>query len=549
MKKTTARLVKQSETPAGNGAVRGGAPDPDAMRVLLVDDHAAVLRFLAVAFTSRGCVVSTAASAEEALERIADTPYDVVVSDVKMPGLSGLDLLRSVKEQQPGTPVVLITGVPSVDSAVFGLRHQAFDYLVKPFTIEVVHALIDRLREERRHVRETGGGANLAKELARRQYGMEVLSRLGELALQDLDTAVFVEKALGYTLSGLSGDAALILVRDEQGDLTLNHKGDLGLAERLLSLARSSFEQLEQRADADAVSLAGGDQPFAAMTALIPGLGRAMGILCLGRNRRGMFVSDEKELLLGYARTIALALEKMLLGKSLEENLVRTISAFVIALESKDPYLKGHSARVSLYAAEIAKTMALSATEVAVTRRVALLHDLGKLVVMDSILQKPALLTSEECAVMREHPASAARILAPFPFLAQEAEAIKRHHERYDGKGYPDGMKGEQIPLAARIVTVADSFDAMTSNRPYRASLSLPQALEELAQHAWAQFDPAVLESFGRIPLARLTEISRLYHQRSLDGVGSPSVSEALLEACAQTPVPPRLGRGLHLVG
>jgi HD-GYP domain-containing protein (c-di-GMP phosphodiesterase class II) len=143
-----------------------------------------------------------------------------------------------------------------------------------------------------------------------------------------------------------------------------------------------------------------------------------------------------------------------------------------------------------------------------------MLHDLGKLVVMDSILQKPARLTSEEFAVMREHPQNAARILQPFRFLGREAEAIKGHHERFDGKGYPQGLKGEEIPIAARIITVADAFDAMTSDRPYRSAMPIEVAAIEITKHAQAQFDPAVAEAFSRVPLARLSEISRLYDAR-----------------------------------
>jgi HD-GYP domain-containing protein (c-di-GMP phosphodiesterase class II) len=130
---------------------------------------------------------------------------------------------------------------------------------------------------------------------------------------------------------------------------------------------------------------------------------------------------------------------------------------------------------------------------------------------MDSILQKPARLTPEELVLMQGHPVNAAKILKPLRFLAQEAEAIKRHHERYDGNGYPDGLKGDEIPLSARIVTVADSFDAMTSNRPYRSAMPLEKALQEILRQAGAQFDPVVTDAFVKVPLSRLNEISRFY--------------------------------------
>jgi HD-GYP domain-containing protein (c-di-GMP phosphodiesterase class II) len=265
----------------------------------------------------------------------------------------------------------------------------------------------------------------------------------------------------------------------------------------------------------------------------VPGVRQPAGILCIARREGAEFLPDETEFLLGYARTIGLSLEKIVLGESLEGNLIDTISSFVIALESKDAYLKGHSARVALYAAEIARVMDLPEPEVAIIERAAMLHDLGKLVVGDAILRKPTRLSNDETSLMRQHPTNAARILAPFRFLAREAEALRSHHERFDGKGYPNGLKGEEIPLAARIIAVADAFDAMTSSRPYRSALPFEVAMGEIRRHERAQFDPVVTEAFARISGHRLAEISRLYDARaeSLSEGGAASVPEGLLGA------------------
>src|SRR5207247_1439821 len=167
-------------------------------------------------------------------------------------------------------------------------------------------------------------------------------------------------------------------------------------------------------------------------------------------------------------------LQKLLLRENLEKNLIDTISSFVIALESKDPYLKGHSARVSLYSGELAMVMGVPPAEVVLMSRAGMLHDLGKLAIMDNILRKPRQLTEEEFELIRTHPVVGDKILKPLRFLSCEAKAVRHHHERYDGKGYPDGLKGDDIPLIARVVTVADAFDAMTSDRPYRSKRPLP---------------------------------------------------------------------------
>jgi HD-GYP domain-containing protein (c-di-GMP phosphodiesterase class II) len=159
--------------------------------------------------------------------------------------------------------------------------------------------------------------------------------------------------------------------------------------------------------------------------------------------------------------------------------------------------------------------MGLSPLQVFVTRRTGILHDIGKLVILDSILHKQGRLTKEEYALITRHPLVAYRILTPLRFLAQEAEAIKYHQERFDGKGYPDGLKGEEIPLPARIVTVADSFDAMTSTRPYRSALPQDVALAEVLRGKGVRFDPRVIDAFASIARTRLSEINRYYDARA----------------------------------
>ena len=493
--------------------------DHELLRVLVVDDNASILRFLMSALTSTGCQVTTAATAEQALEVLGDDAFDLVVSDIKMPGLSGLDLLRAIKGKQPGTPVVLITGVPSVNSAVFGLRHGAYDYLPKPFSVTEIKELIQRLRRDRA---EGNGNVNypagLTEELARRQGGVEVLSRIGELALQGLEPGAFIEKVLEKTMGSLRSDAAVLLLCDQEGRFNASRRGQPSLVNQLVNLLHAHFADVLKTGGREIFTLTTREQGFEALAALIPGVGDAMGILCMARDvRAGAFLPDEKALVLGYAQTTSLALQKIVLREQLEKNLIDTISSFVIALESKDPYLKGHSARVSLYTGELASLMGLGSTDVVLFSRAGMLHDLGKLVMLDNILRKPRQLTEEEFELIRSHPVVGDKILKPLRFLSCEAKAVRHHHERYDGKGYPDGLKGEDIPLIARVVTVADAFDAMTSDRPYRAKWPIATAIEEVVRGARTQFDPVVAEAFIAIPIARLEQISRHFDLRSAE--------------------------------
>jgi putative nucleotidyltransferase with HDIG domain len=486
------------------------------LRVLAVDDNASLLRFLISAFTANGCVVTSASTAEQALELIAADTYDLVVSDIKMPGLTGLDLLRTVKGRHPATPVVLITGAPSVDSAVFGLRHGAYDYLPKPFSIKEVQQLVTRVRADR----EKWNGqaplpAGLAEELSRRQVSVEMLFRLGDLALQAHEPRVFVEKVLRLTGESLRNDGGLMLLRDEHGGFSTTEQGEPAVVGELRALLQSSFDRLVSHGGREPLHLGRSGGRVEAVAAMIPGIGQSMGVLCLGRlASSGAFLPDERDMVVGFAQATAVALQKLVLRENQERNLVDTITAFVNAIESKDPYLKGHSARVALYATEIARTMRLDDETVEVVSRGAMLHDLGKLSIMDTILRKPERLSEDEFTLIKAHPVVGERILKPLRFLAREACAVRHHHERFDGTGYPDGLSGENIPLAARIVTVADVFDAVTSNRPYRTALPVEAARQEIVRGRGAHFDPQVADAFFVVSPERLAEIAR--HDDSL---------------------------------
>jgi len=499
----------------------------DALRVLVVDDNASLLRFLVSAFTANGCTVTQASAAEQALGFIAEQAFDLVVSDIKMPGLTGLDLLRAVKGTQPATPVVLITGAPSVSSAVFGLRHGAYDYLPKPFSIKEVQELLERVRHDRQKWNgQASLPSGLSEELARRQLGVEVLFRIGDLALQGLDAPAFVDKVLGYTVQSIRSDAALILLRDEHGQFTSSQLGESALVGHILGMVQRSFEDLVATGGRTTLTLPAGNASVDAIAAVVPGVGRAMGIVCLARQgarerENGGFLPDERELLLGYAQTTAVALQKLILRENLERNLVDTITAFVNAIESKDPYLKGHSARVAFYAAETAVAMGMNPDLVQVVARGAMLHDLGKLSIMDTVLRKPSSLTPEEFALIKTHPVVGAKILEPLRFLSRETCAVRHHHERFDGTGYPNGLKGEDIPLVARVVTVADVFDAITSDRPYRTALPVEDARVEIANGRGTHFDPQVADAFATVPMGRLTEINRHY-----ESLTSPRLAE-----------------------
>ena len=185
-----------------------------------------------------------------------------------------------------------------------------------------------------------------------------------------------------------------------------------------------------------------------------------------------------------------------------------TLGALTNALEVRDSETGGHGGRVVSYMELILREMEIDGDERKTYRRAALLHDIGKIGVPDNILRKPTALSEAEWAAMKRHPEFGSRIIADIPFLGEVARIVRHHHERWDGMGYPNGLAGTAIPLGARIFAVADSFDAMTSDRPYRHGMSIDQARREIDRCSGTQFDPSVVTTFLRIRLEELELIS-----------------------------------------
>jgi putative nucleotidyltransferase with HDIG domain len=178
----------------------------------------------------------------------------------------------------------------------------------------------------------------------------------------------------------------------------------------------------------------------------------------------------------------------------MRKNYFETLNVLVRAIEASDPYTSGHSMRVSVYAESIAKQVGLPQNKIDLIKSAALLHDIGKIGIDKSILNKTGRLEKEEFETIKSHPEIGATIIADLSYLSNISNIIRHHHERNDGKGYPDGLNHDNIPLETSILTIADSFDAMTTNRPYRNSLSLETALKEILDNQGTQFNPDIVD-------------------------------------------------------
>jgi putative two-component system response regulator len=331
-------------------------------RILIVDDENEIrqllLELLGEQFDCEG-----ASTAEEALDRLRKSQFELVISDITMPGMSGLDMIPHVKSVSPDTVVVMISGMQTVESAIGALRLGAFDYLMKPFDLRQVEAVVKRALEHHELI------------VAKQRYE--------------------------------------------------NH-----------------LEELVEQRTAE--------------------LDRAL--------------------------------------DSLENAYRSTLKALTAALETRDSETHGHSERVVSYSLRLGREYGLSRDELKALEFGSLLHDIGKIGVPDSILRKPAKLTEEEWVRMREHPMHGQQILRGIEFLKGAARVVAQHHEKWDGSGYPLGLREEDIDVCARIFSVADAFDAITSDRVYRQGKSYEAAAKELDDWAGKQFDLQVVKAFHRVP-------------------------------------------------
>lgn len=342
-------------------------------RLLVVDDEPAVRELLDEGLQMLGYEVRAASAAAEALELISGGDFDLVLSDIDMPGQNGLWLLDRIQDLDGEPDVVMVTGVVDTSVAIGAIRRGASDYVTKPFNLEEVGIVVERVLEKRRLLRENEAYQHHLEELV-----------------------------------------------------------------------------------------------------------------------------DERT-------------------RELEASYESTLQALVTALDFRDNETQGHSSRVVEYAVMVAQRLRVDESGMRWIRWGALLHDVGKIGISDAILRKPGKLDGDEWTEMRKHPEMGYRMLQHIPFLRPALEIVLSHQERFDGTGYPQGLRGEAIPLGARIFAVVDTFDAMTSDRPYRAALPIEAARAEVRKFSGIQFDPRVADAFLSIDADAWREVRERVHQEVVE--------------------------------
>ncbi len=344
--------------------------------ILIVDDEEPIRKLL-TAYLSDDYNCVTASSADEATSLLAGGTFNLVLSDITMPGTSGLELCQYINKACPETVVIMVSGMTDIEYAIEAMRHGAFDYVTKPFDLSQLMMAVDR---------------------ALRYQSLNIAKRRYEESLEEM-------------------------VKERTKEL------------RMLN------ENLNQTLEA------------------------------------------------------------------LYTNYRATLRALAKALEARDVETSGHSDRVVAYSLRLGRELGLSHNDLIGLEQGALLHDIGKIGVPDSILRKRGSLTEDEWTEMRQHIDYGLSIIGGIDFLSGARPIVGQHHEKYNGSGYPNALRGEQIHINARIFAVADAFDAITSDRPYRAAASYTAARDEIVANLGTHFDPKVVSAFLAIPMSEWTEI------------------------------------------
>lgn len=484
-------------------------------RILIVDDDP-VVREVLDQIIARVAVhkPDVARDGMEGLQKAQENDYDIIFTDLKMPRLGGMDFLKEIKKISPDISVVVITGFPTVENAVSAMKEGADDFITKPFSIDAVQNVISRLQGARKLSRESGG-QNLSPESVKR-LNSDLFSKIQKINLlhsvsSELDgissNIEVYEKVVGMT-------SKLLFAREvsfgivESGYLKI--KKSKGTGERDVPIAGSFLEKVIRNgrhylAPAGEINPHSGNLLTAPMLSIPFSInGEVYGILSASDKTDGTcFSEDEIGLVLTFAKKVGLRIENNALYDVFYSSMVSALKSLVISIEARDSYTKQHSERVTGYALQIAEAMNLSQEEKDAIGFGGYLHDIGKIGVRDKVLTKPGVLDDDELAEIKLHPIIGDNIMAPLRFLPREKALIRHHHERFDGKGYPDGLAGEQIPIIVRILSVADTYDAMTSVRPYRSAKPHQSAMKELIRCSNTQFDGEVVQAFIRTPAGK----------------------------------------------
>jgi len=466
-------------------------------RVLVVDDEKFIRDIIADFLGMEGYIVRTAEDGVSATNELERARYDMVISDLKMPKMGGLDLLREVARTHPDTLTVIMTGFGTVETAIDAMKRGAYDYILKPFKVEEIVHIVQRGLEKRRlaaenlRLREALSLYKVSEAITASLSLDEVIATVADSGLNEIRADMvmtWLDNGEGAFFSRNVSLASAFPEGEEVGELSAQI-----VAERL---KQESF-LVEHGARARELFATHPSRQVQSITIIALKMrDRLLGwiaVVSLTASKR--FDEGQRKLLSIIASRAAAAIENARLYEDLQATFQQTITSLARTIDKMDRYTSGHSERVARYAVNLARWLGLNDEQIGHVRHSALMHDIGKIgCVMN--LNKTGKLTGLEYEVFKRHPTYGREILDPIKFLQPVIPGVHLHHERWDGRGYPLGLAGNDIPLIARIIAVADTYDAMTSDRAYRRALPHEVTVNEILRCSGSQFDPDVANVF-----------------------------------------------------
>jgi putative nucleotidyltransferase with HDIG domain len=521
--------------------------------ILFVDDEESILNVVTEFFKRQGYKIHTARNGVEAIEIIENEKVDCCFTDINMPVMNGLDLAENIRLHDNTMPVIVMTGYPSMENTIQTIKNGVVDFLIKPVNLKQMELCMQRVLRQRELFIEN----ILLKEVVQskerlEKLNQELLYKVDELNILNkimssfttiVSSADVFKRAVDTALEITPADYSMFHIINESvkqpfevasAGTPVTQMGNKNTknCRQPPPKSKGGKPAAEHSSILDLIMEVGSDEipliisqnngarglPSDLLSAMLVPLkirDKVFGILTTGI-REGDNRFNEKDLyyLSFMAQSAAQSIENLALYENIYENLFATLYAFVNAVEARDLYTRQHSSRVTEISLIIGKHLGCSVEELDILNFAGHLHDIGKIGIRDDILLKPGRLTEDEFEKIKQHPAIGANILEQMGMWEKEREIIRCHHERFDGTGYPDGLKDKQIPFLARILSVADVYDAMASDRAYRKRMEERMILKVIHEGSGSQFDPDIVAAFvaahERGTISRCMETSKL---------------------------------------
>ncbi len=470
-----------------------------AFNVLVVDDEPALREICQEALSDAGYRVEVATDGHDALSKLGHEGYDLVISDLRMPGMPGQVLLDQIRQRRLDVDFLVMTGYGTTETAVDIMKNGAADYLAKPFDINHMLLRVGSILEQRKTRKDQEKLSavvrmlNLSKGL---NAQLNHVSVVDEFLVQLKEN--FTPAAVCLLLPELLNDGPSLV----QGQLLENNallrNFVVALSGKAMQHGRSyHLDQFSLKQHSFNTALFPEGFPYSVLAVPLELPHKRIGVVSLIRDADScLYTEQDLQLLVVFASHTASALQNAHLYSRMRTMNQDVIRSFAQAVEVKDLYTRGHSERVAAYACRLGRALELDAKSLDQLHIAGMLHDIGKIGIPDNILNKPGSLTDEEYTVMKRHSFLGREILAQVGALTDVAKIIYHHHERYDGRGYPDGLAGDETPFLARIIGLVDSYEAMTSSRSYRQALPQDAVLEILDKNAGKQWDKALTNTW-----------------------------------------------------